>query len=211
MEICKGGLRPGFLSRFEEDGHQYYLSKVPGEWVNVPSVTQVVDQLHNFTGSPGAAAERGTLIHKACELLILGTLDWSTVDDSILPEVKTFAAWWEQSRFKPLLVEGVVGSWRHKFAGRLDLFGVWKTGLALIDFKTGNEYPAYKFQTAGLEIALWEMIGLPLGTKRLPKIQRYCLYLKGDKARPVQHEDPRDHARFLAALTCSHTRRELYP
>ncbi len=212
VELLEAGLRPGFLTRFEEDGHQYYLSKVPGEWVNVPSVTQVVDQLHNFTGFPGAAAERGTLIHKACELIILGTLDWSTVDESIMPEVERFAAWWQESRIKPLLVEGMVGSWRHRFAGRLDLFGVWKTGLALIDFKTGNEYPAYKFQTAGLELALREMIdSTPCPAFNMPEIQRYCLYLKGDKARPVRHEDCRDKQRFLAALTCSHTRRELYP
>ena len=212
VELCEGaGLRPGFLTRFEEDGHQYYLSKVPGEWVNVPSVTQVVDQLHNFTGSPGAAANRGTLIHKACELFILGILDWDTVDESIRPEVETFAAWWQESRIKPLLVEGMVGSWRYRFAGRLDLFGVWKTGLALIDFKTGQEYPPYAVQTAGLEIALWESLGIPIGAKGLPKIQRYCLYLKGDKARPVRHENPRDASTFLAALTCSHYRRETYP
>ena len=213
VELIEGaGIRPGFLTRFEEEYHQYFLSKVPGEWVNVPSVTQVVDQLHNFGDrAPGAAANRGTLIHKACELLILGTLDWDTVDASILPEVERFAAWWTESRFKPLLVEGMVGSWRYRFAGRLDLFGVWKTGLALIDFKTGQEYPAYKFQTAGLEIALREMIDATPCDIVLPPIQRYCLYLKGDKARPVQHEDSRDHARFLAALTCSHTRRELYP
>ena len=208
VELCEGGLRPPFAITFKEEGHQY---QVDGE--SVPSVTQVVDQLHNFTGSHDATAamERGTLIHKACELIILGTLDWSTVDNSIYPEVMLFAGWWDQSRFKPLLVEGLVGSKQYKFAGRLDLFGVWKTGLALIDFKTGNEYPGYKFQTAGLEIALIESIGLPIGTKGIPPIERYCLYLKGDKARPVRHEDPRDRSRFLAALTCSHTRRELYP
>jgi hypothetical protein len=211
IELCEGegGLRPPFAITFQEEGHQYQI-----DGVSVPSVTQVVDQLHNFTGPPNTAAmERGTIIHKACELLILGILDWSTIDESIKPEVETFAAWWESARFKPLLVEGLVGSKRYMFAGRLDLFGVWKTGLALIDFKTGNEYPAYKFQTAGLEVALVEAIRPALAKDRLglPPIQRYCLYLKGDKARPVEHTDPRDHSRFLAALTCSHTRRELYP
>jgi len=207
VELCEGGrLTPSFRITFLEEGHQYRI-----EGVSVPSVTQVVDQLHNFTGSHDATAamERGTLIHKACELFILGILDWSTVDESIYPEVRTFAEWWEESRFKSLLVEGLVGSEQYMFAGRLDLFGVWKTGLALIDFKTGNEYPAYKFQTAGLEVALQEMLGQ--GMQLVPPIQRYCLYLKGDKARPVRHEDPRDRSRFLAALTCSHTRRELYP
>ena len=208
VELCAGGvLRPPFAITYREEDHQYWI-----DGVNVPSVTQVVDQLHNFGDrDPGPAAMRGTLIHKACELLILGTLDWSTVDSSILPEVETFAAWWKESRFKPLLVEGLVGSRRYMFAGRLDLFGIWKTGLALIDFKTGNEYPAYKFQTAGLRIALEEAMNAPRILARVPPIQRYCLYLKGDKARPVLHCDSRDHARFLAALTCSHTRRELYP
>ena len=209
VELCEGGLRPPFAITFQEEGHRYRIDEEP-----VPSVTQVVDQLHNFTGSHDATAamERGTLIHKACELFILGVLDWNTVDESIYPEVRTFAEWWDTSRFKPLLVEGLVGSKQYKFAGRLDLFGVWKTGLALIDFKTGNEYPAYKFQTAGLEIALKEMFDTtPCPAFTMPEIQRYCLYLKGDKARPVRHEDPRDRSRFLAALTCSHTRRELYP
>jgi len=210
IELCEvdGGLRPPFAITFQEEGHQYQI-----DGVSVPSVTQVVDQLHNFTGSHDATAamERGTIIHKACEFVILGVLDWRTIDASIRPEVETFAAWWEESRFKPLLVEGLVASRRYQFAGRLDLFGVWKTGLALIDFKTGNEYPAYRFQTAGLRIALEETIDAPRILAKLPPIERYCLYLKGDKARPVYHCDARDHARFLAALTCSHTRRELYP
>lgn len=211
VELCEAGLRPGFLSRFEEEGHQYYLSKVPGEWVNVPSVTQVVDQLHNFTGFPGKAAARGTLIHKACELFILGTLDWTSVDDSILKEVQTFAAWWEQARFKPLIVEGIVGSWRYKFAGRLDLFGIWKTGLVLVDFKTGGEYPAYAVQTAGLEIALREMVDSTPCDVVLPPIQRCCLYLDAEKARPKFHDSPRNRTTFLSALECSHFRREAYP
>jgi hypothetical protein len=207
VELCEAGLLPGYRITFQEEGHQYQI-----DGVSVPSVTQVVDQLHNFTGPPATAAmERGTLIHKACELLVLDTLDWTTVDASILPEVETFAAWWKESRFKPLLVEGLVASRRYQFAGRLDLFGVWKTGLALIDFKTGAEFPAYRFQTAGLRIALEETIDAPRILAKLPPIERYCLYLKGDKARPVYHCDARDHARFLAALTCSHTRRELYP
>ena len=202
VELCEGGLRPPFAITFKEEGHQY---QVDGE--SVPSVTQVVDQLHNFTGSHDATAamERGTLIHKACELYTRGVLDWSTVDDSILPEVRTYAEWFDASRFKPLLVEEMVGSKQFRFAGRLDLFGIWKTGLAIIDWKTGAEYPAYRFQTAGLEIALKEMLPVAF------KVERYCLYLKGEKARPVRHNDPRDRSRFLAALTCSHTRRELYP
>jgi len=205
VELCEGGrLTPPYRITFLEEGHQYRI-----DGVSVPSVTQVVDQLHNFTGSHDATAamERGTLIHKACELFILKVLDWSTVDELIYPEVRTFAEWWEQSGIKPLFVEGLVGSKRYQFAGRLDLFGIWKTGLALIDFKTGNEYPAYRFQTAGLEIALGECL---VGVQPF-KVERYCLYLEGDKARPVRHEDPRDRSRFLAALTCSHTRRELYP
>ncbi len=210
VELCEGGLTPPYRITFQEEGHQY---QIDGE--SVPSVTQVVDQLQDWRGIDPAvlakAAERGTLIHKACELIVLGTLDWQTVDASILPEVETFAAWWQTSRFKPLLVEGLVGSRRYRFAGRLDLFGVWKTGLALIDFKTGAEFPAYKFQTAGLRIALEETIAAPRILARLPPIERYCLYLKGDKARPVRHESPRDASTFLAALTCSHYRRETYP
>ena len=183
--LCeRGQVQAPFAITFQEEGRQYFID---GE--NVPSVTQVVEQLHEKPfGFPGDAAMRGTLIHKACELVIYDTLDWNTVDQSILPEVCTFADWWNQSRFKPLLVEQIVGSNRNRF-------------------KTGADYPAYRFQTAGLEIALWEVAGIA----STAPIHSSCLYLKGDKARPVRHEDPRDHARFLAALTCSHTRRELYP
>lgn len=208
VRLCEGGLTPPFSITFREEDHQYWID---GE--NVPSVTQVVEQLHNFDGTNpevmARAAARGTLIHKACELFALGVLDWDSVDESIMPEVKAFARWWKQSGFRPLLVESIIGSKRFRFACRLDFFGIWKTGLALVDLKTGGEYPAYAVQTAGQEIALWESLGLNVyGTT---PIERYCLYLKGDKARPVRHENSRDHFTFLSALTCSHFRRENYP
>ena len=75
VELFEGGLRPPFATTYRDEDHQYWIN---GE--SVPSVTQVVDQLHNFSGGNqealARAAARGTLIHKACELFILGTLDW---------------------------------------------------------------------------------------------------------------------------------------
>ena len=208
LQLLEGGLTPPFRIRFEEEGHQYWIDEV-----NVPSVTQVVEQLHNFGGVDpqvlARAAERGVLIHRACEFLARGVLDWSTVDSSILPEVVAFQEWLEVSGFHPILVESVVGSKRYKFAGRLDLVGILKSGLCLIDIKTGGQYPAYSVQTAGLAVGLWECLGIEgvLG----PRLNRYCLYLKGSTAKMVAHTDVRDPSLFFAALTCSHYRREMYP
>jgi len=59
---------------FDEARHEYrWDGKV------VPSVTQCLEHLHSFAGVPfdvlEAAKERGTYVHKMCELFDLGDLD----------------------------------------------------------------------------------------------------------------------------------------
>jgi len=204
LKLCQEGrVTPPFEIRFEEEGHRYWI-----DGVAVPSVTQVVQQLHNFPAhiDATAAMQRGTAVHRACELIVRGILDPTTLDEAIYDDVHAFADWWAVAQIQPLLVETIVGSRQYRFAGRIDLFGVWKGAAALIDIQTGAEYPAYRFQTAALEIALRESLG-HIGRF---EIERYCLYLDGGKAKVVKHEDARDKSIFLAALTCSHARREMY-
>lgn len=205
-EAVQGGRKPPFSIRFEEEGHQYFINEI-----NVPSVTQVTDQLHNWaTADPGVlarAAARGNIVHKACELEALGVLDWGTVDPSIEAEVRAFSKWRRLIGFRPVLVEEIVGSWRFRFAGRLDLFGTIGRVNHLVDIKTGQPYPPYSVQTAGLEIALREYHDLSPSTK----ITRACLYLAKDGTHRFEvHDNRADSSVFLAALQVSHYRRRVY-
>ncbi len=131
---------------FDEASHTYRL-----EGRVVPSVTQVLDPLYDFSRVPPEVLERkrqlGTAVHKAVELDIAGTLD----PDSIAPELDGYLRAWAQfkaSGFHPQASELRLAS-KSGYAGTLDLICTQGPDVWLIDIKTAAQHsPVMALQTA---------------------------------------------------------------
>jgi hypothetical protein len=161
------------VSRFEFDpvAHRYTLG---GR--EMPSVTTILRGMDDFSRVPPAvlerAGDRGTRVHKACSLDVLGILDPATVDDEVAPYLAQFRKFLRESGFVPTLTECQVYDKHRWYAGTLDLFGDLPDCKDVqIDIKSGAIPRSVGPQTAAYACALYALAGLK--TRR-----RYVLALK---------------------------------
>ena len=74
----------------------------------IPSVTQVIAPLSDFSMIPPKVLERkcelGKEFHKAIELYMLDDLVMDSLDPDIVKPMETFIEWWEQERNKNIFV-----------------------------------------------------------------------------------------------------------
>lgn len=98
------------------------------------------------------AAERGTTFHDLAEAIING--EEVDVPDSQRPLVESSLRFMEDYKIEPLLVEGVVGSREHQYAGKGDLWADSTVGRAYFDWKSGKRiYAATALQAVGYVFA----------------------------------------------------------
>lgn len=133
---------------FDEAAHEYRLGGA-----RLPSVTQLLQQLHSFAGVPAAvlaaAAERGTAVHKACELLDLDDLDESTVDSSLVGYVEAWKAFMRDKTPNWRHIELIAHHQTLRYAGMLDRFGEIDGDEWVVDIKTSaTDHPVWGIQTA---------------------------------------------------------------
>lgn len=138
--------------RFIEDGHRYYLEYEDGSVEFIPSVSEIIKPLEDYSMvDPLAmhrAAEFGTNVHKAIELYLKGLLDEEKLDEGLRKPLNGFKAW-----FVPLLSgeawgevglpEDFASEEKHyhkklKYAGTIDLI---IRADSIIDFKTRKYNP----------------------------------------------------------------------
>lgn len=86
---------------FDEATHTYTLRP---SGIVLPSVSEIIAPLRDLSSIPKArldfARDRGKAVHKACELLDLGTLDVDDLDEQLVPYVQ---AWGQFMRdFQPV-------------------------------------------------------------------------------------------------------------
>jgi hypothetical protein len=94
------------------------------------------------------AADRGTTFHDFAERIMNG--EEPEVPESQQPLVESALAFMSDYDIQPLLVEGVVGSRKHRYAGKGDLWAESKVGPAYFDWKSGKRiYPNTALQAAG--------------------------------------------------------------
>lgn len=187
------------MLRFDEEQHRYFLGQR-----ELPSVTHVIDHvLQDLARIPPdmllAARERGTAVHKACELADLGTLDWSTLDVALFPYVEAWERFKVETRFVPIRIEERIYSEVYGYAGTLDRIGSMDYKETLIDIKSGEVYPS-----AGVQLAAYNKAAFERGiiSNLLP---RYAVQLRDDGTyRLHPFTDAADFNVFSAALQIYH-------
>lgn len=137
------------MLEFEPEGHIYRL----GDEV-LPSVTQLLEPLAGYAGIPkhilDAAADRGTAVHRMCELHDYGTLgEYEPGYEGYLQAWIRFLA---ESGFEIELIEYQQHHPKLKYAGTIDRTGWHKKKRGLLDIKTTAALmPVVGPQTAGYQ------------------------------------------------------------
>jgi len=141
----------------------------------------------------GAAAERGTAVHKTCQYFDEKDLDESKVPVNVCPYLEQYKLALaahkivvlenEMMRFHPLYL----------YAGQLDKIALVDGVKGIIDIKTGKEYFDHKWQLAAYK----DMIK----HEHTEDLKRWNLYLSPDSFRLVERTGAKDFQEFLALYT----------
>lgn len=122
---------------FCADTHTYYWNGVEKK-----SVTQVMEEcgLIDARFFTEYSRRRGLAVHRGCQLLLNGVLDWKTVDPRIRGYMEGMQRFVEDTMFEPTLVEEALYDPDLDIAGTLDIVGIMQgIKYTLIDIKTGKE------------------------------------------------------------------------
>lgn len=185
---------------FDAAAHAYAWSGRP-----VPSVTSII---RSVLGDPFErvaapvlehARQRGSAVHKACELDDEGRLDESTVDRRIVPYVEAWREFRREFPFTVLFAETPLYSMVNGFAGTPDVAAQLDDGSVIcIDRKTGLPGIGAALQTA----AYSELIADKLSLASPLAVGRFALrMLPTGRYRFDEYSNPRDWREFLACLT----------
>lgn len=178
---------------FDEPSHTY---QVNGK--HVPSVTQVLSVLSDFSKVPWQvmerARERGQLVHEAGELLIRDELDWSSIDSEIQAYLVGLRKFLKDTAITILSTEQVVCDPSMGYAGTLDAIGYWRRGRALFDWKTSLALPS----TVGPQLSAYAH-ALKVSTGEDIR-RRYCVRLSPGDYRIDKCADPVDWSTFVSCL-----------
>ena len=183
------------MAQFEFDpiAHRYTL-----DGRELPSVTQILRGLDDFSNVPARvlerARDRGTRVHSACNLDVLGILDEATVDDEVAPYLAQFRRFLRESGFQPTLSECRVYDDVLWCAGTLDLFGDLPGCMDVqIDIKSGAIPRSVGPQTAAYANGLYKRAGLM--TRK-----RFALKLEAGKYSLIPLDSTDDFGTFCQAL-----------
>ena len=175
---------------FDPEQHRFWL-----DGKELLSVTRVLRE-SGIVGNPynpetdrDYYLERGSAVHLATQYDDQDELDEDSLDEDLLPYLEAWRAFRRESGFDPVLIEEIVWSETHGFAGILDRAGILNGKQILIDIKTGSVPKWAALQTAAYALALGE------------PVHRYTVELRGDgKYSLKRHDDRGDAGVFLAAL-----------
>jgi len=118
-----------------DENHVYHLGKQ-----KIPGVSECLDAfgfISRFAKREDARV-RGTIVHAAMALFGRGVLDFSTVDARILGYVLSGILFYEQTGFKPAIIETPDYHPDYLYGYTIDAVGSSRFGDLLPDFKTGK-------------------------------------------------------------------------
>ena len=197
------GYTPPVGANFDPERHIYTLNG--RELLGVTSVL-TEERYVDYSHIPLFYRERGSAVHKACELDGLGRLDEASVADDVRPFLEGWRRFVREVEWISEGIEVPVLNEMFGYAGTLDLLGTcakWPGQLALLDIKTGLPAWVARLQTAAYERAAQACIdGLP------PYMHRGVVRVKGDGTYVCQwFDDPEDWSMWLNALGSVQIRR----
>lgn len=189
-------LYPGL--EYRDDIHEYRFNGVV-----LPGVTTVLSVLSQYAGIPinilQEAADRGTAVHAVTELHDLGTLDYGSLSDDLVPYLMAWQQFLEDTKPELITVEKRTYHPTMKYAGTLDREMVLFGHLSVVDLKsTYKLMPSTGPQTWGYR----ESENAHRKNKTDHIKRRFGLQLKRDmtyELHPMK-DDLNDGADFCAAL-----------
>jgi hypothetical protein len=202
---------------FDPVAHHYFWN---GR--RVPSVTQVLEPLFDWSSVPHAVLERkrqiGQAVHQAIHLELTVGVDPASIDPACVPYFAAWKRFCSECKFEPLLVEQrvycnlgqLLGKKRHlEYAGTPDEWGLFQGEPALIDWKCSMflNYEAVGSQTAAYLFAL--VHGHKIGSMA---DKRFAVKLMGDGRYKVERYRALDEdlQRFIFYLEQRRTAEEAW-
>lgn len=155
--------------RFDAEQHRYYIGSR-----ELPGVTRVLSMLDQFERVPKdvleAARVFGQHVHLACELDNKGVLDEAALDPALVPYLWAWRRFKAESGFEIQASELRVVNHRLGYAGTIDVVGMYRGTLGVLDIKSGIMPRTVGYQTAAYQ----EAYAVEHGKR--PSF-RYCLQL----------------------------------
>jgi hypothetical protein len=182
----------------------------------VLEAVRLIDLYHIPRETRERALERGRRCHVAIHYLVEGTLVETSVDPIDAGYVNAARAFLADSRLTPLLHEHRVAHPVHRYAGTIDLVGMWDGRRAVVDWKTSLSPTGLcaDIQLAAYVEALRQppraLTGLRVNEQGrcVEPFVRVGVSLRSDGTyRVFTYDNPRDFSIFLAALTVCHEQR----
>lgn len=147
---------------FNPDTHEYRwkdrivpsVTQIIGEWIRVKGADYY---LNVFDGNiiPATRFEQagdfGRAIHKACGLIITKTLDWNSLDPSLIPALQQFKIWLEDFSVEIIHTEKIIYSEKDDLAGTADIICKIKKVMSIVEIKTPKINRMVGVQTSGYE------------------------------------------------------------
>lgn len=200
----------GDMLTFDEESHTYYWNgtKVPGVTTILADFIQVMilDTPFHIGRNSGAvipsqimnaAAAKGTDIHKGCELIANGGIDWDALDGAYVGPLREFEKWMEDYKPTIMFTEASFYSERYGYAGTIDIVAQIGGKLCFIDIKTGAS------DSVGPQLAAYD-VGWREHNKYRGITQRWALWIPkdGSKYRFERLTGEQDFDYFRACLFC---------
>lgn len=186
---------------FDPAKHEYRIDGKP-----VPSVTQVIASLYDFSAIPRWVVERkgaiGTAVHAACEWYDEGCLDRESVDPVIEPYFEAWRRFRLESEIDLVEVEKRLACPVLRYAGTVDRIVDRGGRRWIVDLKTAAAVdPAVGVQLAGY-LRLARSSGL-VGAE--DDVGRAAVQLRNDGTyRWLPFESPDDDRTFISLLNVFH-------
>jgi ATP-dependent exoDNAse (exonuclease V) beta subunit len=122
-------------------------------------------------------AEKGKDLHKGCQLLLQGGLDWDSLDIEYVAPLQQFEKWLKQFQIEPLYTETMFYHPKMNYCGTIDLIAVVDKVLSIVDFKTGE------CSTVDIQLSAYKE-GWTAQEKYYGKVDKYALWLPKNGNQP---------------------------